>query len=54
MFRAVKIYGNSSFGNSFFNVRFNELADSLAKEGLEAANGVPAVKKLEEMRKWLQ
>ena len=32
------------------NVRFNELADSLAKEGLEAANGVPAVKKLEEMK----
>lgn len=32
------------------NVRFNELADQTAKDGLVEANGIPEFKKLEEMR----
>ncbi|MBO4982349.1 MAG: ribonuclease H family protein [Lachnospiraceae bacterium] len=32
------------------NVRFNELADALAKEGLECGDGVPPVKMLEDMK----
>ena len=31
------------------NVKYNELADQMAKKGLTQANGVPKVKKLEEM-----
>lgn len=31
------------------NVRFNELADEMAKRGLTEADGVPKIKKLEEM-----
>lgn len=34
------------------NVKYNELADQLAKKGLTEGNGVPKVKKLEEMESY--
>ncbi len=36
------------------NVKFNELADKTAKRGLTEANGVPKVRKLEELDKYIE
>lgn len=36
------------------NVKFNELADKTAKKGLTEANGIPKVRKLEELNRYLE
>ena len=34
------------------NVKYNELADRMAKQGIMDASGVPKVRKLEELKRW--
>lgn len=34
------------------NVEFNELADKMAKKGLTEGNGIPKIRKLEELTQW--